>query len=38
MLGDPYVWVGFIFQSDDIISGDWGYEGAYVDEFALTIK
>ncbi len=38
MLGDAYVWVGFIFQSDDIIQGDWGYEGAYIDEFALTIK
>lgn len=38
MLGNAYVWVGYIFQSDDVVSGDWGYEGAYIDEFALTIK
>ena len=38
MLGNPYVWVGYIFQSDSSVSGDYGYEGAYIDEFALTIK
>ena len=38
MLNQPYVWVGYIFQSDNSISGDYGYEGAYIDEFALAIK
>lgn len=38
MLGEPYVWVAWIFQSDDIIQGDYGYEGVYVDDIAVVIK
>jgi hypothetical protein len=34
MLGYPWVWVGWIFQSDWIVE----YEGAYVDNIKVTIK
>jgi hypothetical protein len=38
MLGEPWVWVGWIFSSDGSYGGDWGYEGVYVDDIAITIK
>jgi hypothetical protein len=38
MLGNPQVWVGWIFSSDGSLGGDVGYEGAYVDEIVVTIK
>ncbi len=38
MLGREQVWVGWIFTSDGSFGGDVGYEGAYVDDIAVTIK